>query len=342
MRKLLIWDGDNTLWQGIIANGDFIALPDERHAQCEMLSERGVLQAMATHNLAAEVEGILHRFDLSRFFLHNQAEFGTPKSEMVRRIINAYDISREEDVVYLDDDPFNLADVLKAFPGIVAWEPQYLEAAIIEFFTKDEYTEEDRLRVRRYQAETQRQQASIAYGQDHQAFLRSCQIKLVMRKATTEDVPRLVDLMARANRMAALSRTFSREAIIANLEHITVGEVSDKFGNYGLSAILMAHTNLEQAVVEIEALIISCRLQGRGVGSAILGAFMNTYPLDTAFRATWTGTQYNHGVRSLYEWYNFKTDDIDGTIYAVLDRRSLDFPPTKSFELPEWVEVVTT
>lgn len=340
MRKLLIWDGDKTLWNGIVADGDHIQLPPGRFEQCKMLSERGVLQAMATHNLSSDLDRILHEFGLTPFFLYNQSGFGTPKSEMVRRILSSYGISKQSDVVYLDDDPFNRADVRDNFPVIMAAHGIFLDDIVAAEFSKVEYTDEDRLRVRRYQSEIQRQQASTGYGGDHQAFLKSCGINLTLRKMRNEDLPRVADLMARANRMAALARSFDIESLIARMGDVTVGFVEDKFGDYGLSAILITCEGFNRPTVDIEALVISCRLQGRGIGSAVLGAVINSYPIDVVVRASWRQTEYNHGVRGLYVWYDFAMEERDSIVSAVLDRKNGSDFPVKRLYLPEWIKVV--
>lgn len=338
MKKLLIWDGDNTLWNGIVANGDEIHLPIGRHAQSQILSERGVLQAMATHNLPQDLEQILHRFELSTFFLYNQADFGVPKSEMVRRIIVDYDIAKDTDVVYLDDDPFNRADVKQAFPGVTVSDPIFLDDLIASEFSKPIYTEEDRLRVRRYQSEIQRKQAGAAYGDDHQAFLKSCYLTLSLHKATEDDFPRIVDLMRRANRMAALSRPYSESDLRYDLNSIIVGKVHDRFGDYGLSAVMIVKPSANKRVMNIDALVISCRLQGRGIGSAILGSVINSYDPEISIVATWESTEYNHGIRGLYEWYKFDIDEFrshnDCVLHALLQRE-----PECRLETPPWIKV---
>jgi len=336
MKKLLIFDGDNTLWTGIFANSDKITLPNNRYNQCEDLYNRGVLQSVASHNLLADVETILYVNKLSDFFLYNQADFGKSKSQMVKEIINLYGLTTPRDVVYLDDDPFNRAEVKNMFSEIIVADPKDLQTVIDVHFTKEDYTEEDRLRVRRYRSELQRNQASVAYGADYQKFLQECDLQLTLNLATEEDVPRIIDLISRANRMAALARTYTEEEIARNLQSIIVGKVRDRFGDYGLSVVLIAGKYWMDQVryVDIDALVISCRLQGRGIGSAVLGAIFNSEPLGTRFEARWQETEYNQGIKALYEWYKFEFD------YTHEFQLRATLIMNKIFELPNWVEVV--
>lgn len=344
MRKLLIWDGDQTLWNGIVANGDIITLPKGRQELCQTLSERGVLQAVASHNLKQDVDELLHRFSLSNYFLHNQTEFGKSKSEMVRQIMKDYGLAIPVDVVYLDDDPFNLADVQTISPHIAASVPTQLDNTIQLYFSKGIYTEEDRLRVRRYQSEEQRKQAGNAYDGDYQEFLKSCGLVLSLSDATESDLPRIVDLFARANRMAALAHPYSESQIVERLAAMTVGRVEDKFGDYGMSAIIHHYMDdwLPDHPVHIEGLVISCRLQGRGIGSAMLGTILNHYPINNTIHAHWNSTEYNHGIQALYEWYNFNISKnalchrFENDHQHLVATKTL----TERVELPPWIQVI--
>jgi len=338
MKKLLVWDGDDTLWNGTLAEGDTPTLPPGRWELCEALSNRGVLQALATHNREESVKVALHTLGLEPFFLYNQAAFGPPKSAMVRAIVQDYELSKYSDVVFVDDSTFNRAEVVTALPLVTVIGPDEFPEASDVYFFKEYYTDEDRLRVRRYQSEAVRRHAAVAYGEDYATFLRSCELVMEIRRAEAADLPRVVDLIQRANRMAALSRVFSEvELRMATARRIGgsvwVAKVRDKFGDYGLSAVMITDVRSSPDPIKINALVVSCRLQGRGIGSAFIGWLINRYSVGTAIVAEWQETEYNAGMRGLYEWYGFNIgEDSSRWIEARFTKRGL-------VDMPDWVQV---
>lgn len=329
MKKLLIWDGDETLWSGTLLEGGTPTLPPGRLALCQALCERGVLQAVASFNRPEDVQRALHVLELETFFLHNRCAIvgDLRKSQMVREIVAAYDLSRFSDVVFVDDLAFNRSEVVAAFPDVLAVDPSELPRVVDEHFTKAQYTDEDRLRVRRYQSEEVRRVSSAAYGQDYQAFLRDCKLTLSMKRMSDGEIPRVLDLIARANRMAALARSFSKEELQAPDVTVWVGYVGDRFGEYGLSAVL-----IETSMTGVVGLVVSCRLQGRGIGSAFLGTWLARRGVERETSAIWRETEYNQGMRSLFEWFEFSLEVRES---GVLARRA----PHLSLRLPEWVRV---
>ena len=332
MKKLLIWDGDETLWRGTFTEG-VIDLPVVRRMFCEELAKRGVLQAVASYNRPEDVAGVLFQHGLDQIFLHSQATLdrSIPKSAMVRAILDAYGLSRFTDVAFVDDDPLNLEEVHRGCPGIFSLHPRLLDQFAFDHLTKPTYTDEDRFRVARYRSEQARKTEAAAYGGDQQAFLRSCQIKMTVGRAEKWETDSLNGLLARAHRTAAVASWFTSFNDVSLYDDVFVARVVDRFGEYGLSGFVVV------ADEEIAALVVSCRTQGRGVGSALLGWVINNSFVKPGLGivpARWTVTDYNMGVMSLYAWYGFDIKSYGKTVVAEL---LLKGPVT----LPDWIEVVS-
>lgn len=333
MKKLLVWDGDQSLWNGVIMEGDIPALSSGRLELCQELCDRGVLQSVASHNNPDEVEAALHSLGLASMFLYNYAGIGVPKSAMIRSIVKDYDLSRLSDVVFLDDDAINRLEVQTSMPEVIVEDPKEVNDVIARHFTKEKYTEEDRLRVRRYQSEKQRKTIAAEYPGDTQAFLRSCGLEMTLSLADGKDMARVYDLAARANRMAAIAEPLTPEVLNSKQGRITVAYITDKYGDYGLSAFIIA------AGDTIDGIVVSCRLQGRGIGSALLGSVLNRLISRGSGRisASWVETEYNAGMRSLYQWYGFDISQIPpDKVVALLNRQTL----FRDKILPDWVKVL--
>src|SRR5258706_1822043 len=164
--KGLIVGRDDTLWNGILGevgvDGVRWDLESRSHIHAlfqqllDSLAEAGTLIAIASKNDAALVEAALARADLhikpDRIFpVH--ANWG-PKSDSVSRILQSWNIGADA-VLFVDDNPMELAEVKAAHPGIecvqfprqepsAGWE---LLWELRDRFGKRVISEEDRIRL---------------------------------------------------------------------------------------------------------------------------------------------------------------------------------------------------
>lgn len=328
MKKLLVWDGDETLWNGTILEGDDVTLPEGRFELCQELFNRGVVQSVASFNTIADVEAALHRFGLSNFFLVPQASLdGVSKSDMITIIKEQLNISKYSDIVFVDDNPHNREEVrISTHCMVIA--PDEIEPAVLDFFTKSEYTQEDRDRVRMYQSEIARSVAGQAHGEDKIEFLKSLHLRANISLASNEQMPRVHQLIERANRLAAKHPSKTSD----NDHEKWVLTAVDDFGDYGLSGVI--YTQSIYPVLYIDILVISCRLQGKGLGSAFLGSLINYAVSKQHERISimYIETEYNVGIRSLLEWYKFNiTRPGDGHSLIA------DLELTGYVQLPDWI-----
>lgn len=330
MKKLLVWDCDDTLWDGTLIEGD-VSLPEGRYELCKELHDRGVVQSTASHNLLSDVQQKLHEFDLYNFFLLPQAAFGVQKSWMVQTIVEELGLSKLSDVVFVDDLEFNRTEVQTMLPDVITCAPGMLDRVVKSHFTKDEYTDVDRSRVAMYRAEQARKESGKAYGGDKLTFLRDCDMWMIIGYPAPSDMQRVQDLVKRANRLAAAAYAFSDAELeqASAADELIVMWAGDRFGDYGLSGVMVMR---EDAPV-IELLVISCRMQGKGYGSAMLGTVINQH-VGEGIQAMWQETEYNAGVRSLYEWYKFieVKSGVDNVVSVIKDIG-------KPVDLPDWIKV---
>ena len=81
--KCVVWDLDNTLWNGVLLENDDISLRDSVVNVIETLDSRGILQSIASRNEVTTAMQKLREFGLHEYFLYPQinwvpCEFGQP------------------------------------------------------------------------------------------------------------------------------------------------------------------------------------------------------------------------------------------------------------------------
>lgn len=329
MKKLLIWDADETLWDGSLLElgVDGVQIHPERIRFLRELSGRGVLQSIASHNPLHPVLSVLRRYNLEDVFLAPQASVEASKPRMIAAIRESLNLARMADIVFVDDNPHNLAEVVRAYPEVTVLPP--LDPVIDALFYQERYTHEDRSRVARYRAEQMRAAAQKGFTGSDIEFLKSCGFRFRFRRAEPQDFPRICSLVERANQYAALTVAPNMKN---SMPDFYVAEVSDKYANYGLSAWAWAEHNT------ILGFVVSCSLAGKGIGSAMMYSLLNAFPdADANIHFHYRKTSYNESVAVLLKWFNFqpretKATQTDLTLASYMRLPTAELPP-----FPEWI-----
>ena len=74
--KCLVWDLDQTLWSGVLLEGDLPVLRPGVQTVVEELDRRGVLQSVASQGDPDLALAALREVDLQQYFLARQMDHG--------------------------------------------------------------------------------------------------------------------------------------------------------------------------------------------------------------------------------------------------------------------------
>ena len=336
--KCLVWDLDQTLWSGILLEGDQVALRPGVRETIAQLDRRGILHSIASQNAPEPAIRQLAEWGLADYFIHPQISLAADKPSQITKVAGLLNLQLEH-VAFIDDDPVQRAYVAYALPAVTVLEAEQAPAlAQMAMFAVEHPTEEARRRREFYQAEIQRQEAERGWHGRRLDFLKSCQIVLTLRPAGPQDVPRIHELVERTNQLNTAARQFSLKDVAgrqSSLDHrLTVAQMSDRFGNYGTVGVLIAHQR--QQTWLIEALLVSCRVMGRGVGEALLcfGIRQAKAHDQQSVQALYRKTAYNRAMHVLFVTHGFQREQEqpNGVItYA----HELGTVP----DYPSWLEV---
>jgi len=276
--KLVVWDLDNTLWNGTVyyTDKDSIELKPGTKEALKELTKRNIKNTICSKNYYEDVEVMLEKFEIKKYFDSAEVNWGL-KSDNIRKLINKYNV-KEDEVCFVDDDPFQRAEVLSQLPGIKAIElGDPLDILALDFMKQENETEEDKERVKILKEQRSREEAEKNHKGDYKEFLKSCGIKMVVRKVEEKDWERVVQLFNRTNELNTTGNKYELEKLKEQYDNneieVYVSELTDKFGDYGLIAECILDTQTKDW--EIKDLTVSCRTMGRGIGSALLIELMH-------------------------------------------------------------------
>jgi FkbH-like protein len=266
--KCVIFDLDNTLWDGVLLEGA-VAVRARIAETFRALDERGILLSVASKNAPEDALAELRRCGLDDYLLHPTIGWG-PKSEAVRGIAQRLDIGTDT-LIFVDDNPFERAEVAAAVPGVEVLPDTALGTLLDHPRLQGAVTEESRRRRLMYQEAGARAEAAAAYGDDYREFLRACAIRVEIRPPMPQDRQRIAELVQRTNQLNFSGRKYRAEEVDALLADASrekyVVRCSDRFGDYGIVGFCLA--SAEAGGVRIHDLMLSCRVQGKFIEQAL-------------------------------------------------------------------------
>ena len=212
--KCVVWDLDNTLWNGTLVEGDEVALNPGISQLLQHLDERGILQSVVSKNDFAPAWKKLQELGVADYFLYPQIDW-LPKSQKIRSIAKSLNIGIDT-FAFIDDNQFELDEVASVIPELlpVAFKPDTVATLKSDPRFQGSVTEESRQRRKMYQQQVARESEEQGFGDDYLGFLASCGIELEIDGYSPRDSERVAELVQRTNQLNFSGRKYSREELL--------------------------------------------------------------------------------------------------------------------------------
>lgn len=321
--KCVIWDLDNTLWNGILVEDgpENLVLKPGIMDVIHELDRRGILQSVASKNNQDEALEVLGRMGLGEMFLAPQISWRA-KSEGVGEIARQLNIGVNS-LLFVDDSEFELAQVTAALPDVNTLDSRrYLEIPNMES-CRVPVTAESRERRKMYQVEAKRKDLAISFSGDYLAFLRHSDIRLNIYSMSESNLERVHELSQRTNQMNFSGNRYDRDVL---RQILTTGwldtyvlEVVDRFGSYGVVGFCI----VDKRKPLLTDLMFSCRIQSKRVEHAFLGWLIQKYrdAHEGAFWANYRRTKKNAPSGQVFADLGMQeTETVDGLSHLVLPK----------------------
>jgi FkbH-like protein len=282
--KAIVLDCDDTLWQGICGEDGpegVVIDPPRKWLEEFMVAQHdaGMLLCLASKN---NEEDVLDTFQLHpemplrmQHFVARRINW-EPKSHNLAALAEELELGLDS-FILVDDNPKECDEVQANCPEVltVPLPPEAEEFPLflrhIWAFDHARVTAEDKRRTELYTQRIERSRLARQVSSLNE-FLASLKLEVRISPMAPQQLPRVAQLTQRTNQMnlTAIRRTESEIQALVNsgrAECLTV-EVSDRFGSYGLTGVIIFTEGNE--ALTVDTFLLSCRVLGRGVEHRML------------------------------------------------------------------------
>ena len=204
-----------------------------------------------------------------------------PKSQNIVELADELGLGLDS-FVFLDDNPVEIAEVQASVPEVTCIQVP-AEGASRSYFIDHLWlldhakaTAEDKKRTQLYRENTQRIQLERS-SMDFAAFIAGLNLQIRIKSPDDASLARLSQLTERTSQfnINGIKRSPNEFAVLRDgaTSAVRAVFVEDRFGDYGLVALMVAR--LSGSLVVVESFLMSCRVLGRGVEHAMIAELGN-------------------------------------------------------------------
>lgn len=340
--KCLVWDLDNTLWQGTLLEDRQVSLTPAVREVIAVLDARGILQSVASRNDHDLAWGRLEALGVADYFLLPQIGWGR-KSDAVRRIADGLGFALGT-IAFLDDEPAERAQVAFRLPEVRCYSADQLpELARLAEFTPATVTPDSRRRRLMYRAGFERDAERETFPGPDEEFLRTLELRLRIDRADDAELARVEELTVRTSQLNATGVHYPgavlRELCADPTHEVLVAGMADRFGPHGAIGVVLLAVGPDRW--HLKLLATSCRVVAFGAGTVLLN-----WLIDQAARAQvhlvadFRRTDRNRMMEVAYGFAGFTAEDCccQAGLSEPGDVQRLHLRPSRR-ELPDTIRV---
>lgn len=305
--KCVVWDLDNTLWDGILLESDAVTLKPGIIDVIKALDSRGILHSIASKNSRDDAMAKLKEYGIDTYFLYPEINWNA-KSVSVGKIQKNLNIAMDT-FIFVDDQPFERDEVKAVHPEIECVDSsEYLQLPSYKRLNPRFITSDSKKRRLMYADDIKRNREEEEYQGTPEEFLASLKMKFVISEAREEDLKRAEELTVRTHQLNATGVTYNFDELnefrTSDKYKLLIGELTDKYGSYG--KIGLALIEMGETYWHLKLLLMSCRVMARGVGTIMMSHIMQeTKKAGKELLADFRKTDRNRQMYVTYRFANF-------------------------------------
>lgn len=326
--KCVIWDLDNTVWDGTLLEDASVTLKPRIKEILEELDHRGILNSIASRNDYDDAMAKLREFGIEDYFLYPEIRWDA-KSLSISKIQENLNIAFDT-LLFLDDQPFERDEVAASHEDVWCMDSHdYLKLLEHPRLNPKYITQDSKLRRSMYHSDIARKREEEEYVGPKESFLQELDMILEIAEAREEDLIRAEELTFRTNQLNATGEKYSVESLDTMRKDghhkILVCELTDKYGSYGKVGLAVLET--EHDAWKLKLLLFSCRVMSAGVSSIFL-SFLRHAASDNGVRLTaeFRDTGRNRMMRIAYMVAGFSEKEQQDDGITLLENDLTDLP----------------
>lgn len=314
--KCVVWDLDNTIWEGILAEKDNVNLREGVYEIIQTLDSRGFLQSVASKNEENVALEKLKKFGLNRYFLYPQINWNA-KSESIKKIASSLNIAIDS-MAFIDDQPFEREEVSFHLTDVLCIDANNLNDILsLPYLNPTYLTSDSKLRRQMYINDIERNESEKVFKGTGNEFLKSLGMVLDVFNAKKEDLLRALELTERTNQLNSTGVTYSLDELSQlsqSRDHeLIMARLKDKFGTYGHIGLVLIEKKSSRW--EILLFLMSCRVMSRGIGTALLSLIINKTRVNNIdLFAYLKNTDRNRLMKITYRFAGFERYKVENGI----------------------------
>ncbi|MBR1753683.1 hypothetical protein IJ732_02510 [bacterium] len=259
--KLVIWDLDNTFWQGTLAEGETPTPVKFRMDIVKNLAMRGIMNSICSKNDFEKAKKFLQDLEIWDYFIFPKIGF-FPKGQAVKQILEETHF-RAENTIFIDDEFANHREVAFYNPKIKTIKPEVIDRYIYNLVNQDE-PDKKFTRLLQYKHLEKKYLAQQEFSSNRE-FLEKSNITVKFIPLSNTAIDRAHELLNRTNQLNFTKLRISKDDVkkLLNNKEIKTEliEVNDNFGNYGFAGIYTLDTKTNTLI----HFAFSCRIMNMGV-----------------------------------------------------------------------------
>lgn len=256
--KLVIWDLDETFWQGTFSEGH-VEIPEQNRRLIALLTDTGIVNSICSKNDEKQVMDYLKDQGLAEYFVFPSINW-QPKGARIKQLISDMQL-RPANVLFLDDNPSNLGEASFSCPEIMTGTPEILPHLLADA-EKAERKDSEHKRLKQYRILEEKHQARSEFSSNEE-FLYQSNVRVDFAADCAANIDRIHDLILRSNQLNFTKVRSTKEelSVLFSDPDVSCGYVSvqDNFGDYGIIGFYAVKSN------HLLHFVFSCRTLGMGI-----------------------------------------------------------------------------
>lgn len=326
-KKCLVLDLDNTLWGGVVGedgvegiklSGDYPGKAFHLFQEALLqLQKQGVILTICSKNNLEDVKTV---FEQNPYMLLHEEHFAAFKVNWQDKVTNIRELSSElniglDSMVFIDDNERERELICQQLPDVVVPDfPKqpymllaFIEKVVEDYFQIYKLTNEDKKKTEQYKIRAKRESEKHNFI-DITEYIRSLHIELNIEQANKYNIPRIAQLTQKTNQFNLTTRRYEEtdiEQFVNEGDYIYCLDVKDKFGDDGITGVIIVKCNDQVAV--IDNVLLSCRVLGKNIEYAFVKSVLNRLKENgfTSVRAEYLPTNKNIQVAEFYDKIGF-------------------------------------